>query len=149
MKRVGRHKPGAFSAGVVVVRREEGGWRFLLLRAFRNWDFPKGAVEPGETPLAAARRETAEEAGIDDLAFHWGEDYVDTGPYGPQHKISRYFLAETASRDIHLPVSPELGHPEHHEWRWFTLEEARRRVSPRLLRVLDWAADRLGMAKAP
>ncbi|MEO1765935.1 bis(5'-nucleosyl)-tetraphosphatase [Thiobacter aerophilum] len=133
-------KPGAFSAGVVVVRQEPDGWRFLLLRAWRNWDFPKGAVEAGETPLAAAVRETAEEAGLRDLDFRWGEDYVETGPYGPRRKISRYYLAQTATRDIHLPVSPELGHPEHHEWRWVTLEEARRLVSPRLLPVLQWAA---------
>jgi len=29
-----------------------------------RWDIPKGVAEPGETPLAAALRETAEEAGI-------------------------------------------------------------------------------------
>lgn len=138
-------KPGAFSAGVVVVRPEQGDWRFLLLRAWRNWDFPKGAVEPGETPLQAARRETAEETGIEDLDFRWGEAYVDTGPYGPPRKVSRYFLAQTATREIRLPVSPELGRPEHHEWRWVTLAEARKRVSPRLLPVLAWAARRLGI----
>ena len=44
------------SAGVVVVRPSEEGWRFLLLRAFTHWDFPKGMVEPGEQPLEAAIR---------------------------------------------------------------------------------------------
>ena len=38
------------SAGVVVVRATEPGWRFLLLRAFNHWDFPKGMVENGEEP---------------------------------------------------------------------------------------------------
>ncbi len=54
-------KSPALSAGVVVVRRENGRWRLLVLRAYRNWDFPKGTVEPDEAPLDAAVRETAEE----------------------------------------------------------------------------------------
>ena len=43
-----------------------------MLRAYRNWDFPKGMVEPGEEPLAAARREVREETLIEDLAFELG-----------------------------------------------------------------------------
>ena len=53
------------SAGVVVVRQSGEGWRFLLLRAFNHWDFPKGMVEAGEEPLAAAIREVREESLID------------------------------------------------------------------------------------
>ena len=60
------------SAGIVPVRRYQKEWRFLLLRAFRNWDFPKGVVESGEDPLDAAKREVAEETGIEDLNFRWG-----------------------------------------------------------------------------
>ena len=41
----------------------------LLLRAYRNWDLPKGLVEPGEQPFAAACREVEEETGITDLDF--------------------------------------------------------------------------------
>ena len=36
-------------------------WRVLLLRVYNYWDCPKGVVEPGEDPLAAARREVREE----------------------------------------------------------------------------------------
>ena len=57
-----QHGPARLSAGVIVVRRAPQGWLFLLLRAYRNWDFPKGLVEPGESPLATARRELGEEA---------------------------------------------------------------------------------------
>ena len=49
------------SAGVVVVRRVGDDWRFLLLRAFNHWDFPKGMVEAGEQPIEAAVREVREE----------------------------------------------------------------------------------------
>ena len=65
------------SAGVVLVRRAEDGWRFLLLRCYRNWDFPKGLVEAGEAPLDAARREVTEETLIEDLRFAWG--YMEIG----------------------------------------------------------------------
>ena len=52
------------SAGVVVVRRADEGWRVLLLRVYNYWDFPKGLVEPGEDPLTTARRETRAGSGV-------------------------------------------------------------------------------------
>lgn len=127
-----------FSAGVVVVRLENTGWRMLVLRAYRNWDFPKGAVELGEAPLDAAIRETAEETSITDLAFRWGGDYCETAPYG-RGKVARYYLAETATKTIILPVSPQLGRPEHNEWRWVSFGEAAHLLAPRLQPVLTWA----------
>ena len=70
-----------FSAGVVVVHLGEAAVQYLLLRAYKNWDFPKGLVEPGEGPLDAAVREVKEETTLDNLSFDWGLDYIDTGPY--------------------------------------------------------------------
>ena len=106
------------SAGVVVVRQTAEEWLFLMLRAYRNWDFPKGLVEAGENPLAAARREVAEETLIEDLSFTWGECYIETAPYS-RNKVARYYLAATQADSVTLPIRPELGRPEHHEWRWF------------------------------
>lgn len=134
--------PACFSAGVVVVRREDDGWRVLLLRSYRNWDLPKGRVEPNETPLDAAIRETAEESSITDLVFRWGEVFCETAPYG-RGKVARYYLAETAQKLITLPISPELGHPEHHEWRWVGFNEAERLAPPRLQPILTWARTQL------
>ncbi len=68
------------SAGVVVVRRAPAGWLFLMLRAYRNWDFPKGVVDTGEEPLAAALREVKEETLIDDVQLIWGDEYYETAP---------------------------------------------------------------------
>src|SRR5262245_3642152 len=82
------------SAGVVVVRETPDGWRYLLLRAFNHWDFPKGMVEPGEEPFAAAIREVREETLIADLDFAWGEGYTQTGPYS-RGKVARYYIAKT------------------------------------------------------
>ena len=135
-------QPLAFSAGVVVARRDPGGWHLLVLRAYRNWDFPKGTVESGETPLDAAIRETAEEAGISDLAFRWGEGYCETAPYR-RGKVARYYLAETTQEFISLPISLELGRPEHDEWRWVRFDEAERLLPPRLQPILAWARKQL------
>jgi 8-oxo-dGTP pyrophosphatase MutT (NUDIX family) len=131
------------SAGVAVARRSATGWRFLLLRAYRNWDFPKGMVEPGEEPLAAARREVREETLIEDLQFNWGEVYLETGPYG-NRKIARYYVAATLTEKITLPVNPELGRPEHEEWRWVDRDRALSLVVARLQPIVRWAAEAVG-----
>lgn len=131
-------KTPKLSCGVVVVRQTDKGPAFLLLRAYTNWDFPKGMQESGENPKQTALREVQEETTVADLEFPWGEMSIDTGPYS-RNKTARYFIGLTRQQDISLPVIEELGRAEHHEWCWATLEEARDLVSPRLQRVLDWA----------
>ena len=127
-----------FSAGAVVVRPSANGWRYLLLRVYRTWDFPKGRVENGETPLQAAVREVEEETMLSDLQFRWGETYRETVPYSAG-KIARYYVAESAAQPVALPINAELGRPEHHEFRWVTDAEARRLLPERLQPVLEWA----------
>jgi 8-oxo-dGTP pyrophosphatase MutT (NUDIX family) len=135
------------SAGVVVVRRSSGDWLFLMLRAYRNWDFPKGLVEPGEDPLEAARREVQEETLIEQLQFNWGEVFLETAPYS-HRKVARYYLAETQVAEVTLPVRPELGRPEHNEWRWLSFQQALALCSPRIDPILRWAAGTVGAADA-
>lgn len=103
------------SAGVIILDGED----VLILRAYQNWDFPKGQVDPGETVLHAAVRETAEETGL-----MVGEDYILTGDEAPpitygsgkSRKTATYFLANRISdRRPFLPVSDKLGRPEHDE----------------------------------
>lgn len=126
------------AAGAVVFRRTERGVRLLVLRAYRNWDFPKGLVEAGESELEAARREIGEETGISELDFPFDDQYCETLPYA-LGKVARYYIAETEQPEVRLPVSPELGRPEHQEWRWVSFDEAEELLPPRLARVLDWA----------
>ena len=126
------------SAGVVVMRRFPNGWRCLVLRAYRNWDFPKGLVEEDEAAREAAQREVWEETSISDLAFNWGDEYKETLPYAGG-KVSRYYIAESASGTVTLPISEELGRPEHDEFRWVSFDEAEDLLPPRLAIVLDWA----------
>jgi len=132
-------QPRILSAGVVVVRYFDGEPKFLLLRAFNYWDFPKGLLDPGEEPLAAAIREVEEETGLTKLDFRWGHDFRETEPYGSKPKIARYYIAESKEGEAHLPVSPELGRPEHEEFRWMGYDEAKELLVPRVQAILDWA----------
>jgi 8-oxo-dGTP pyrophosphatase MutT (NUDIX family) len=130
--------PQRLSAGVVVVHVAQQQVQYLLLRAYRNWDFPKGLVEAGEQPMDAALREVREETTLEKLFFDWGTDFVETGPYN-KGKISRYYIARSEETHVRLPINPELGFPEHHEARWVGFDQALSMVSPRLLPVVQWA----------
>ena len=129
------------SAGVVVMRGIDAQRRYLLLRSYRNWDFPKGVVEAGEDSLQAAIREVEEETAITDLVFAWGHEYRETAPYG-RGKVARYYLAKTKQSDVRLPVNPELGRPEHEEYRWVDYPAAHKLLPARLQIILEWAAQR-------
>jgi len=119
-----------------------------MLRAYRNWDFPKGVVDVGEEPLAAARREVREETLIDDLHLGWGEEYRETPPYS-NNKVARYYVGETRTERVSLPVNPELGRPEHNEARWVDVSTALSLSSPRVAPIVRWAADKIGIAVPP
>src|SRR6476660_5120506 len=54
-------------SGAIVVRLDRDQPQVLLVSAKRNprnWIFPKGHIEKGESPEQAALRETREEAGV-------------------------------------------------------------------------------------
>lgn len=140
--------PTRMSSGVVVVNVHERKLKFLLLRAYRNWDFPKGLVEKGESPIEAAVREVREETALDDISFDWGMVFMDTGPYN-KGKIARYYIARSNERQVALPINPDLGFPEHHEARWVDYDRALAMVSPRLLPVLRWAYGVVNYGAAP
>ncbi|MGA1864873.1 MAG: bis(5'-nucleosyl)-tetraphosphatase [bacterium] len=130
------------SAGIVIVRKEKDDWRYLFLRAYKNWDFPKGIVEPSENHLEAAKREVKEETGITDLHFRWGYIYKETLPYySGGEKIARYYIAETSESNVTFSVNPDIGRPEHHEYRWLSYDEIKRFSPKRLLMIIDWAND--------
>jgi len=136
-------KPDILSCGAVVVRRTDGGWLTLMLRAYRNWDFPKGLREEGETPLEAAVREIVEETGIHELSFDWGDKYIETGPYN-RGKIARYYLARTDEEKVVMGIVPALGRPEHHQSLWVDFDQAYDLAAPRVRTVVQWARQIVG-----
>ena len=89
------------SAGGVVYRACEGGPLFLLIRdSYRNWGFPKGHVEAGEMPDAAAVREVAEETGLAGVELRGAIETIDwhfrfRGRL--IHKVCYFYLMESAS----------------------------------------------------
>ena len=91
------------SAGGIVFRRSANGVRFLLIRdSYQNWGFPKGHVEPGESPDAAAVREVEEETGLGALQLKAPVDVIDwhfrfRGRL--VHKTCHFFLIEAADGD--------------------------------------------------
>lgn len=131
------------SAGLVVLRPGAAGeWRCLLLRVYRNWDLPKGLVQPGESAADAAIRETHEATGLAHLTLPWGAGYHETAPYSGG-QVARFFMAAWGGGEVVLPVAPELGRPEHHEFRWVPLESAALLLPPRLQPLIAWVKDHL------
>ncbi|MBP8024515.1 MAG: NUDIX hydrolase, partial [Chromatiaceae bacterium] len=64
--------------------------------------------------------------------------FVETPPYS-RGKVARYYLAESPGGEVYLPISPELGVPEHQEFRWVRFEEALALINGRIRAVLEWA----------
>ncbi len=126
-REVVRH-PGAVA---VVVRDEQG--RLLLVRQFRApadrdmWEIPAGTVEPGEKPLATAKRELLEETGVS--ASRWA--FVGTAYPTPGYSDERihFYLAEGATGEAR-------GSAEVAEARFFSTRE-----------IMDLVQDGLGDGK--
>ena len=133
------------SAGVAVVDLKSGTGEeptVLCVRAYANWDFPKGQLEKGESHIQAAIREVEEET-----TLNHGADYVLSGGpagsttygRGAKKKTATYFigLAMPGIKEPFLPVNPELGKPENDEYRWVPISELRDLMPGRLQRICD------------
>lgn len=91
-----------------------------------HWDFPKGAVEKGETEEQAARREIMEESGLRIESFIPNFRKVIEYHYrrseGLSHKQVIFFLAKSDSKDVRISF-------EHSGYDWLNLDQALRRLT--------------------
>jgi predicted NUDIX family NTP pyrophosphohydrolase len=145
--------PPPRSAGVLLFRERGGRIEVLLVKPggpfWRNkdagaWMIPKGMIEPGETPAQAALREFQEETGV----------RLDTAPFPlatvrqAGGKLVEAFAVEgdcdpdaVTSIEFELEWPPRSGRrerfPEVAKARWMSLDEARDRMLPSQLPLLD------------
>lgn len=112
------------ACGFVVFRRVQGIIEYLLMQASygtHHWTPPKGCVDPGESDMEAALRETEEEAGllVNDLNIFENVKQEQNYEVNGQPKIVIYWLAELLDPE----KSIRLSH-EHQAFKWLPLEEA-------------------------
>jgi 8-oxo-dGTP pyrophosphatase MutT (NUDIX family) len=116
-----------FSAGGVVVRRLRGRWWLAAIRPGGKpeglWALPKGLVAPGEAPAEAARREVAEETGLqaEPLGKLGDVRYVYTRGGERVFKVVSFFLFRY--RRGRLGDIPPAHQHEVADARWFPLED--------------------------
>jgi predicted NUDIX family NTP pyrophosphohydrolase len=108
------------------------------------WSLPKGEIEPGEEPLAAARRELTEEIGlaVDGAFLPLGElrqkggkhvaAWAVEAAFDPATLVSGTFEIEWPPRSGRMQSFPEIDRAA-----WFDLAEARVRILASQIPFLD------------
>ena len=127
-------------AGAVPFRRHEGQLEFCLITSTRagRWQFPKGFIDPGETPDETALKEALEEAGVHGRIVGEPLGYYQYAKWGGTHSVL-VLLMEVTQCDEHW------FEDDMRQRRWVTAEQAGRLLSrPALRELLDVAVGRLG-----
>lgn len=117
------------SAGAVIYHDDPNARtrKYLVLHyPAGHWDFPKGAVENGETEQQAAIREIFEETGLRvngfDPNFRKEIEYNYRRQSGLAHKRVIFFLAHSDTSTIRISF-------EHSGYEWLTFDQTVRRLT--------------------
>ncbi len=141
------------SAGILAYRISQGRLEVLLVHPggpfWRNrdvgaWSIPKGEYPESEDAEAAARREFAEELGVElttplrelgEIRQRGGKlvkGFAAAFDLDPRKTTSNHFEIEWPPRSGRRQSFPEVDRAE-----WFALDEARERINPGQLPLLD------------
>jgi len=149
------------SAGIVLYRRTGFELEILLVhpggpawvrRDAGAWSIPKGEYEPDEEPLAAARREFAEELGSpapEGPALDLGEvrqksgkrvrGWGLAGDLDVERVQSNLFTMQWPPRSGRMQEFPEVDRAQ-----WLGLQAAREKINPAQASFLDRLVEALG-----
>lgn len=114
------------AAGLIIFRRKrfKGPFEYLLLQTSygrHHWTPPKGHVDPGESEMETALRETEEESGLKQGSLNVMENIRKTLNYEVRGKPKTviYWLAELKDYDVPIRLSRE-----HQDFKWLNVESA-------------------------
>ncbi|XP_076037447.1 purine phosphoribosyltransferase family protein Apf isoform X2 [Oratosquilla oratoria] len=112
------------AAGLVVFRRMKKNIEYLLMEASYEknlWTPPKGHVDPGESDMETALRETCEEAGLTEEHLSIIKDFKQEIKYEARGKPKCviYWPAE-----LEDPNTPIILSEEHNAFKWLPLQDA-------------------------
>jgi predicted NUDIX family NTP pyrophosphohydrolase len=157
--------PQLLSAGILLFRRTGGEIEVLLTHPggpfWRSkdagaWMIPKGAIEEGETAVEAAIREYEEELGspltaipfrlctIRQKAGKIVETFAAEGEFDPASLSSLEFEMEWPPKSGERASFPEIDRAE-----WMAIAEARERILPSQLPILEALEEQLKSGSAP
>jgi ADP-ribose pyrophosphatase len=108
--------------GAAAVALDPAG-RVCLLRQYRHaaggwlWELPAGKIDPGEDPFETARRELAEEAGVQ------AREWTDLGRMHSSPGVFTEIIYLYLGRDLQ-PAALDHGHEEIIEVHWLPFAEA-------------------------
>ena len=132
------------SCGAIVIYKKDDRCKILLVRNHngRNYSFPKGHVELGETEEETAIREVREETGLDITIIPTFREVADYCPFGKIRKRVVFFMAQTMSDKVHIQQE------EIDSFIWVDLEEAHHRCTyDNDLRVIRKARENIDKLK--
>jgi 8-oxo-dGTP pyrophosphatase MutT (NUDIX family) len=154
MKLMSTKMQAAFQVAAVCYRRATHSIEFLLVNTSSGkWTFPKGRLCPYLTPSDAAAREALEEAGvrgrIEKTSFARYVDvkralgHVNTNVSDAEKPKVREILINAYLLNVHSVSDP---HEPNRNPTWFSLEEARQKLSEQ--RAPEYALEIAGVVDA-
>ena len=84
-------------AGAIPCRRRRGRLEFCLVTTSRGskWGFPKGIIDPGETPVQTAHKEAREEAGLHGTILGEPVGSFQQTKWGLTFRVHMFFMEVT------------------------------------------------------